>query len=199
MNFVVLSSSRGTVFEATLQRIKDGTLHAACLGVVSDRSDRGCIVVAKKYKMPFKVVQRMPEEDRESYDQRLNVALSNLVRASQADPSRAIVACMGWMRLLSPWFVREWNGRLLNVHPSLLPKHPGAHAHDLVLAAKDTESGMTIHVIDEGLDSGKTLVQKKCAVLPADTVDTLKTRVQALESEWFPKVLEMIETGALVL
>ena len=85
------------------------------------------------------------------------------------------------------------------MHPSLLPKHPGLHAHDEVLAAKETESGMTIHIIDEGLDTGKILVQKKCSVESNDTIETLKIRVQELEKEWYPKVLQMIETKEITL
>jgi formyltetrahydrofolate-dependent phosphoribosylglycinamide formyltransferase len=170
-------------------------LTSTCLGLVADRADRGCVIVAKKYKIPFKVVQRQPEEPRESYDMRLHDAVTALAKNDE----KIIIGCMGWMRILSPWFVGRHAGRIINVHPSLLPKHPGAHAHDLVLEAKDTESGMTIHLIDEGVDTGKILVQKKCSVLPADTVDTLKTRVQALECEWFPKALQMIESGELTL
>ncbi len=94
------------------------------------------------------------------------------------------------MFILSPWFVSRYPKKILNVHPSLLPKHPGANAHDLVLAAGETESGMTIHYVDEGLDSGQIIVQKKCSVIPGDTVESLKARVQELEKEWYPKVLE---------
>jgi phosphoribosylglycinamide formyltransferase-1 len=83
------------------------------------------------------------------------------------------------------------------VHPSLLPKYPGIHAHEEVLAAKEKESGMTIHLIDEGVDTGKILMQKTCPVLPEDTVDSLKNRVQDLEKEWYPKVLQMIEEGEI--
>jgi formyltetrahydrofolate-dependent phosphoribosylglycinamide formyltransferase len=204
MNFVVLSSSRGTVFQATIDRLKDGSLQARCLGLVCDRPDHGCVEKARAAGLTVKIVPMRKGEPREDYDKRLHQAILELCDSDQANRSplaanRSIIACMGWMWVLSPWFVRKWPNRILNVHPALLPKHPGAHAHELVLAAKDKESGMTIHLIDEGVDTGKILIQKSCPVLPDDTVDTLKARVQKLEIEWFPKVLEMVEKGEIKL
>ena len=192
MNFVVLSSSRGTVFEATLAALKAKTLTANFLGLIADRSDHGCVEKAEKAGVPAVIVEKKKGEDREAYDKRLAVAISSL-----GGDQDTIIACQGWMWLLSPWFVKKWHGKILNVHPSLLPKYPGTNAHELVLKAKEKESGMTIHLIDEGLDSGKILLQKTCPVLPGDTEQTLKARVQALECEWYPRVLEMIEQGEM--
>ncbi len=194
MDFIVLSSSKGTVFKAVLERIEDGSLHAKCLGLVSDRADRGCVRIAEKFGVSVKIVERAKDEDREVYDNRLHAAIESL---SPNPIPKPLVACMGWMFIFSPWFVREWNNRILNVHPSLLPKHPGSNAHDLVLAAGEKESGMTIHLIDEGVDTGKILVQKKCSVFPSDTKEQLKERVQALECEWYPRVLEEIHLGQM--
>ncbi|HRH93139.1 MAG TPA: phosphoribosylglycinamide formyltransferase [Candidatus Peribacteria bacterium] len=194
MKFVVLCSSRGTVFASTLERIRDGSVTAACLGLVADKAERTCVATAKAAGLPVRIVPRIKGEAREDFDKRVDAA----IRALGADES-TLVACMGWMFILSPWFVAQWRNRILNVHPALLPKHPGDHAHDLVLAAGDTVSGMTIHLIDEGVDTGPTLLQKECPVLKGDTVDTLKARVQALEKEWFPKLLQMLETGDMKL
>ncbi|MBU1911757.1 phosphoribosylglycinamide formyltransferase, partial [Patescibacteria group bacterium] len=82
---------------------------------------------------------------------------------------------------------------------ALLPKYPGAHGIEEAMEAGEKETGMTIHIIDEGVDTGPILVQKSCSILPDDTVDTLKERVQALEKEWYPKTLQMVETGEIVL
>ncbi len=194
MQFVVLCSSRGTVFASTLERMKDGSLTATCLGLVADKAERTCVQTAKTAGLAVQIVPRKKGEPREEYDKRVDAA----IRALGGD-ERTLIACMGWMYILSPWFVSQWRNRILNVHPALLPKHPGDHAHELVLAAGDTVSGMTIHLIDEGVDTGPTLLQKECPVLKGDTVDTLKVRVQALEKEWFPKVLQMIETGEMKL
>lgn len=204
MTFVVLCSSRGTVLRAVLERMKDGSLTARCAGVIADSEDRGCVQLAKDFGVPVTIVTKKKDELREHYDKRLDAAIHDLMKSIDSQNSKLIaqdslVACMGWMWMLSPWFVKKWKSRILNIHPALLPKHAGAHAHDLVLAAKEKESGMTIHLIDEGMDTGKILLQKTCPVLPDDTAATLKKRVQALECEWFPKVLQMIENGDLKL
>ncbi|MFH0770181.1 MAG: phosphoribosylglycinamide formyltransferase [Candidatus Peregrinibacteria bacterium] len=192
MNFIVLSSSRGTTFQAILDRMQDGSLTAKCLGLVSDRPDRGCVEKALKAGLPVSIVERRKEDTREAYDQRLSAAIDALGKAD-------VIAAIGWMFILSEWFVARWHGRILNVHPALLPNHPGAHAHEEVIAAREKESGMTIHIIDEGVDTGPVLLQKTCPVLPGDTAETLQARVQELEKEWYPKVLQMIEDGTLKL
>lgn len=194
MKFVVLSSSRGTVMKAVFESMKKGELKAECLGLVADKEDRGCVTRAKAFGVPVEIVPMTKDEPRAEYDKRVSAAIQRL-----AGKEKVIVACMGWMWMLSPGFVHEWKNRIINVHPSLLPKHKGAHAHDAVMAAKDTESGMTIHVIDEGMDTGKVLLQKSCPVLPNDTVESLKERVQALECLWYPKALQMIQTRELEL
>lgn len=194
MTFVVLSSSKGTVLQAVLDALKKGTLTARCAGLISDNENHGCVAKAKAHGLPVTIVPMTKGEPREAFDKRVDGAIRML-----AGKDQPIVACMGWMWMLSPWFVKKWRNKIVNVHPALLPKYPGTHAHDLVLKSKDTESGMSIHLIDEGMDTGKILLQKKCPVLPGDTVETLKARVQQLECEWYPKALEMMERGEMKL
>ena len=91
------------------------------------------------------------------------------------------VILSGYMRILSPLFVRAWKGRLLNIHPSLLPKYPGAHAHRDALADGATVTGCTVHLVDEGVDSGPILAQRELEILPDDDEDSLSERVKALE------------------
>ena len=197
MDFVVLSSSRGTTFQAVIDAMKDGSLEARCLGLIADREDRGCTEKATAAGIPTLIVERVKGEERESYDRRIDEAIGALV--VKTEDVDVLLACMGWMFIFSPWFVTQWKNRILNVHPALLPKHPGGHAIDDALAAGDAETGMTIHWIDEGVDTGKIVEQKNCSILPDDTVDTLKARIQELEKEWYPKVLQMIEQGELRL
>lgn len=209
MDFIVLSSSRGTTFQAVIDAMKNGSLMARCLGLVADRSDRGCLDKARKADLPVKIVERVKGEERESYDRRLNEAIGALMEEAddrlqkaesqqpQANGHKPILACIGWMFMFSPWFVVEWKNRILNVHPALLPRHPGGHAVDDALNAGDTETGMTVHWINEGLDTGEIIVQKKCSIKTDDTVETLKARIQELEKEWYPRVLQDLETGKL--
>jgi len=219
MTFVALCTAKGTVFQSVIDAMRDGSLTATCAGLVSDSPDRGCVQKAKDEGIPVRIVPMNKDEKREDFDRRVDKAIHDLCPPSPlgggVGPAHRsfsegggggsgagdtpIIACMGWMWMFSPWFVGTWKNRILNVHPSLLPKHPGSHAHALVLASGDSESGMTMHLIDEGMDTGKILLQKTCPVLPNDTVDTLKARVQALECEWYPKVLGAIEQGNMTL
>ena len=201
MNFVVLSSSRGTTFQAVIDALENGELTAECLGLIADREDRGCVAKARAAHLPLTIVEKEEGESRESYDKRLHEAILEL-GGTPPDKSKkptTMIAALGWMFILSPWFVKTWHHRIMNVHPALLPKYPGAHAIEDALKAGDEVTGMTIHLIDEGVDTGPILVQKKCAILPADDSEELKDRIQLLEKEWYPKTLQMIETGELKL
>ena len=197
MRFVVLSSSRGTTFQAILNAITDGSLTAQCLGLVTDRPDRGCIEKAQAAGVPVVVVPKRSGESREEYDDRLDAAIRSLGNVD-------IIAAIGWMFVLTSSFIARWHRNILNVHPALLPKYGGREmygekVHAAVLKSGERESGMTIHLMDEGVDTGRILLQKRCPVLSEDTPEILKTRVQELEKEWYPKVLQMIERGELLL
>ena len=196
MQFIVLSSSHGTTFQAVIDALEKGTLKAHCLGLVTDRDDRGCAQKARSSGLPVIIVERQKDTSRDAYDQRLDAAIRSLIANEN---ELTVIAALGWMFILSPWFVRRWKNRIVNVHPALLPRHPGAHALRETLIEGDTESGMTIHCIDEGIDTGQILVQKKCPVFQSDTEDSLKSRIQELEKEWFSIVLEQIQSGSIKL
>lgn len=106
-----------------------------------------------------------------------------------------MVCLAGFMRILSANFVRAWAGRMLNIHPSLLPKYPGLHTHARALAAGDAEAGCTVHLVTEDLDGGPILGQARVPVLPADTEATLAARVLAQEHRLYPAVLRRVLAG----
>ena len=112
MNFIVLCSSRGTTFQAVIDRLADGSLTANCLGLVVDREDRGAVEKAKEANLPIKVVGRVKGEPREEYDWRLNEAINEMGKVD-------VIAALGWLFILTPWFVNKWEGRIVNVHPAL--------------------------------------------------------------------------------
>ena len=156
------------------------------------------------------IVEKKSDEERETYDRRVDEAILSLTKPPPPAPPPLrwergeVIAALGWMSILSPWFIQQWRNRIINVHPALLPKFGGVGmygdtVHQAVLSSGEKESGITIHLMDEGVDTGKILLQKTCPVLPGDTVETLKERVQGLEGEWYPRVLEMIERGEIVL
>lgn len=200
MKFVILSTSRGTTMQAVLDAISNGSLTMQCLGLISDSKEHGCVEKARSAEIPVTIIEQDKESDREERDRILHNAISEL----GGDPSDTVIAALGWMFILSPWFSQTWANRIINVHPALLPKYGGKgmygmKVHEEVLESGDSETGMTIHLIDEGVDTGPILLQKKCPVEEGDTPDSLKEKVQSLEKEWYPKLLQMIESGAVTL
>ena len=106
-----------------------------------------------------------------------------------------LVVLSGYMRILTPSFVRRWKGRLINIHPSLLPKYPGAHAHRDALADGATVSGCTVHLVDEGVDSGMILAQSEVPILADDTESDLQERIKKVEHVLYPEVLDRLAVG----
>jgi len=195
MKFIILSSSRGSTANAVLQQIQEGNLDMECLGLVTDSDDRGCVDVVRSAGFPIYRVDRTEGESREEYDKKLH----EMIIEAGGNPEDTVIAALGWMFILSPWFVSQWKNRIINVHPALLPAHPGAHGITDALVSGDEITGMTIHFIDEGVDTGPIILQKECAILPGDDEEALKDRIQLLEREWYPKVLQQLETGEIPL
>jgi formyltetrahydrofolate-dependent phosphoribosylglycinamide formyltransferase len=120
-------------------------------------------------------------KDREAFERELDAALT----ARNIE----LVALAGFMRVLTPYFVRRWQGRLVNIHPSLLPKYPGVNTHARALEAGDAEHGCTVHLVTEDIDAGEILGQARMPILPADTPATLAARVLELEHGLYPRCL----------
>lgn len=125
--------------------------------------------------------------DREAFE----AALAEKIDAAQPD----ILCLAGFMRILTPAFIRRYEGRMLNIHPSLLPKYPGLHTHARALAAGDTEAGCTVHEVTADLDAGPILGQARVPVVPGDTEETLAARVLAQEHRLYPEVLRRFAAG----
>lgn len=183
--------------------MKNGKLTAKCLGLITDKHDRECLQKAADNNIPSIVVDRKPDEPPEEYDMRLTAAIRTLQTRSKSNGT-PVIALMGWLHILSPVFLMQFRGHIINVHPSLLPKYGGKgmygkHVHEAVLQAKETESGISLHIVEEEVDAGKILMQKQCPVLANDSADALRIRVQELEKEWYPRLLEMIQRGELQL
>lgn len=198
MNFIVLSTSRGTTFQSVIEAMNDQSLTAEFIGLVTDTDERKCLEKARAAGLPNITVDSDPD-NREEFDKALDQAIEDIGANDDT-----IIAEMGWMWIHTPWFIKKWKNKLVNVHPSLLPEYGGKgmyghHVHDAVLAAGEEESGVTFHIIDEGVDTGEILLQKKCAVLPSDDAEELQDRVQLLEKQWYPALLEMIHTGEISL
>jgi phosphoribosylglycinamide formyltransferase-1 len=179
----VLGSTRGTALQGVLEAVAQGTLDVKIVLVASDKTDAGILERARGAGLRAEWFDPAGLK-RDEFDGRMSAAL--------LEAGAELVLLVGYMRILSDGFVTQWRGRLLNVHPSLLPAFGAMtdkNVHAAVLAAGVTETGCTIHQVTEVVDGGPIMLQKRCAVLPGDTVETLKDRVQALEQVGFVEVL----------
>jgi formyltetrahydrofolate-dependent phosphoribosylglycinamide formyltransferase len=150
--------------------------------VISNKPDATGLARARVAGIEALTIDHKPfGANREAFERELDSAL----RARAID----IVALAGFMRVLTPFFVRQWQGRLVNIHPSLLPKFPGTNTHARALEAGDIEHGCTVHLVVEEIDAGEILGQARMPILPGDTPETLAERVLELEHELYPRCL----------
>ncbi|MCZ0810832.1 MAG: phosphoribosylglycinamide formyltransferase [Pseudomonadota bacterium] len=156
--------------------------------VLSNRPDAGGLEKAAARGIPTAVVDHRPfRGDRAGFE----AALQDALDAAQPD----IICLAGFMRVLSADFVQNWQGRILNIHPSLLPKYRGLDTHARALAAGDTEAGCTVHEVTPALDDGPVLGQARVAIKPGDTPETLAARVLEREHALYPEVLRRFAAG----
>jgi phosphoribosylglycinamide formyltransferase 1 len=180
----VLGSTRGTALQGILDAKAAGTIDVEIVMVVSDKQHAPILERAAKHGVCALFLDPAGLK-RAAYD----TQMSEVLQAAGAE----LVLLIGYMRILSAEFVETWKGRLLNVHPSLLPAFGGLmnqKVHEAVLASGVTETGCTIHQVTEEVDGGPIVLQKRCSVLPGDTAEMLKDRVQALEQAAFVEVLQ---------
>ena len=186
INIGVLGSTKGTDLQAILDAIHSKKLSATVSTVISNRKNAYLLDRAKDHSVPFYFISHKGK-DRKDFD----AEMTGVLKKHEVD----LVLLIGFMRILSSSFCREWRDRILNVHPSLLPKYAGGmdtNVHEEVLKNKDKETGCTIHFVTDELDSGPILIQKKCAVEEGDTVETLKSKVQILEGEAFLEAIPLM-------
>jgi len=188
----VIGSTSGTDLQFILDAISAGTLNAEVSIVISNRKNAYILERANNHNIPNIFIPHLDKE-RKDFDQKMTVVLQ--------DHNVDLVLLIGFMRILSEEFCDIWKDRLLNVHPSLLPKYAGGmdtNVHQEVLTNGDTETGCTIHFVTDELDSGPILVQKKCEVSIDETVESLKTKVQSLEGEAFIEAIQLIQNNFYV-
>ena len=150
--------------------------------VISNNPDAGGLVIAGAAGVPSLAIDhRAYGKDRSAHEQAIDAMLN--------EHGVEVVALAGYMRLLTPWLVSRWAGRMLNIHPSLLPLYPGLDTHARALASRDTEAGCTVHIVTEGVDEGFVLGQARVPVRDDDTPATLADRVRVAEHDLYPQVL----------
>ena len=186
----VLLSGAGTNLKAIHQAIGAGHLKAAIALVVSSKAAAPGLIWAKKQGIPVQVVELQSGESRLEYDSRL---LASLER-QQVD----CVVLAGFMRQLSGVMVTPFLGKLINIHPSLLPRYPGLNTHQRALEAQDLEHGCSVHYVIEALDAGPLIGQRRLQVALSTTAEDLKSRVQKLEYELYWRCIQAVVQGDVV-
>jgi len=189
--FAVLISGRGSNMLALARAAADGTIAGRIAVVIGDRADAAGLAAARHFGVAARALAPAHGADRAQYGRALHEALA----ASGAE----FVALAGFMRILDPEFVARWRGRLVNIHPSLLPAWPGLHTHRRVLEAGERSHGCTVHFVTEALDAGPPIIQARLTVAPGDTEQTLSARVQRLEHRIYPQAVGWYATGRLAL
>lgn len=183
LKLAVLISGRGSNLLALIEACLDPSFPAEIVFVLSNRADAQGLVYARDAGIPSCIVSHKDFPDREGFDQ----AVHEEIIKSGAD----FVVLAGFMRILTPGFVNKWPGRMINIHPSLLPDYKGLDTHARALADGKSEAGCTVHYVVPEMDSGPIIVQKRVSILPADTPETLGERVLEQEHIAYPEAVRI--------
>jgi phosphoribosylglycinamide formyltransferase-1 len=181
----ILLSGRGSNFEAIADAVDSGRIpNAQIVAVISDVAAARGLTRARERGLPSYLVERERFESRAIHEAEILRIL---------DETRPELVCLaGYMRILSPEFVARWRGRLLNIHPSLLPKYRGLSPQKRALEAGEAETGCTVHLVDEGTDTGPTVLQRKVRIEPGDTEESLSDRILVQEHEAYPEAITVL-------
>jgi formyltetrahydrofolate-dependent phosphoribosylglycinamide formyltransferase len=188
---VILISGRGSNMGALIDAARAPDYPAEIVGVLSNVAGAPGLAAAAAAGIPTAARSHRDYPDKPAFEAVLEEVLAGW---------RAEIVCLaGFMRLLSPEFCSRWSGKLINIHPSLLPKHRGLHTHERALAEGAAEHGCTVHFVTPGMDEGPTIAQVRVPVLPGDTAETLAARVLVEEHKLYPKALAMLARGDVSL
>ncbi|MCF6765480.1 phosphoribosylglycinamide formyltransferase [Thiotrichales bacterium 19S3-7] len=185
---IVLTSGDGSNLQAIINQIENDQINGSIEAVLSNK-DSFSLVRAKKHQIPAIYLSHKNYASREIYDQAL------IDKISPFNPDLIILA--GFMRILTPLFIQAFKNKIINVHPSLLPKYKGLNTHKQALENNDQEHGTSIHLVNEELDAGMVIAQAKLAVKPNDTVSSLEQRIKVLEYQLYPEVIRKLCNGEL--
>lgn len=187
----ILISGRGSNMAAILQAARDPSYPAEIACVISNRPDAKGLEIARNARLPALAIDHKAFVSREAFEDEVHRALS--------DHETDFVALAGFMRVLTPHFIAKWDGRLLNIHPSLLPSYRGLHTHERALADGVRLHGCTVHFVVPDLDAGPIIAQGAVVVRSDDTADRLAARVLEVENALYPHVVGEMAAGRIGL
>ena len=184
LRLAILISGRGTNMEALLDAADAPDYPAEPVLVLSNRPDAAGLETAASRGIATVAIDHKPfGKDREAFERAMH---EHLEKAGVE-----IIALAGFMRVLTPWFVSRWSGRMINIHPSLLPKYPGLNTHARAIEARDAEGGCSVHWVSEGVDEGGVIAQARVPIRPGDTAEALASRVLVAEHHLYPQALAL--------
>lgn len=188
----ILISGRGSNMVSLVEASQAPDHPAEIALVLSNRPDAGGLERARGFGIATATVDhRAFKSDREAFER----AMDEVLRVNQIE----LIALAGFMRIMTPWFVRRWEGRMINIHPSLLPLFKGTHTHRQALEAGVAEHGCSVHFVVPELDAGPVIAQARVPVLPGDDEDSLAARVLAQEHGLYPQALAAVASGSVAL
>ena len=187
LRIAVLISGSGSGLLALLNHQQSNQSPHSIKLIISDNANAGGLRYGEDFGIPAVAISLPDLSDK--HQQR--IMHENLIHDMLIDSNIELVILSGYMRILTSTFVSKWKGRLINIHPSLLPKYPGAHAHRDALADGAKITGCTVHLVDEGVDTGQILAQEEVEILDGDTIEILQERVKKLEHQLYPKILDI--------
>jgi phosphoribosylglycinamide formyltransferase-1 len=183
----ILISGSGTNLQAFIDQVADEQLDLDLCIVFSNNPEAHGLERARKAGIPTECIEHGKFPSRELFDR----AVAGILDVYEPE----LVILAGFMRILSPWFVDHYAGRILNIHPALLPKYPGLNTHQRALDAGDEWHGSTVHFVTEELDGGPRILQGRLRVIPGESADELKERVQAIEHRIYPEAAGLVGAG----
>ena len=184
---VVLASGRGTNFEAIVRYIRENELPIEVVSLITDNPKAGALERAKRLGVPAKVIDYKKIGDRRLYNELLKEAID------EAAPDLVVLA--GYMKILPPEIVRPYFGKIVNIHPALLPAFPGLNAIERAYKHGVKVTGVTVHFVDEGVDTGPIIAQECVRIEPDDTLESLEEKIHKVEHELYPRVIRELLLG----
>jgi phosphoribosylglycinamide formyltransferase-1 len=191
INIGVLASGRGTNLQAIIEAIEDGKIEGKIKIVISDHPNACALKRAQQYLIDTRYIDFKEFKNREDYDKEIIKTL----KEKKID----LVVLAGYMRILSPYFIRTYQNKIMNIHPALLPSFIGLHAQKQAVEYGVKVSGCTVHFVDEGIDSGPIILQKAVEVSDDDTEESLTEKILEEEHQIYPQAIQLFCEGRLVI
>ena len=191
INIGVLASGRGTNLQAIIEAVKENKIEGRIGIAISDSRDAFALKRAKQNNIETEYIIFKSFKNREDYDKKI----MEYLKEKDID----LVVLAGYMRILSPYFIKMYKNRIMNIHPALLPSFPGLHAQRQAIEHGVKVSGCTVHFVDEGMDSGPIILQKAVEVKDNDTEESLAERILKEEHQIYPQAIQLFSQGRLVI